>query len=817
MTQNTRGKSNPGTFFNSLYFKLFIAFLIIALFPLTIVVHLNIRSTASALTHASYHSLLAAANQTATIFDAFINENLERINTKTQLPFLAEYLILPDENRSSDPLRKQVMGVLRAFTEKDRVFISSCALLDQAGVNILDTHSAGIGADDSKREYFQQAMETGRPYVSSLESFGVEKTAVIYFSGPVIEPSGKPLGVLRVRYNAAAFQQLIIQNIDLAGERSFAIVLNAKGQLVANGSMSHIETAQSVLKPYPLPKGSRNPLLSFASEDSTVADLNAEKHGLGGDMQFFTTVITSYSENLLAAASARLKNKTWSVIFLQPFEVFMSPVEAQADRAFRLALVFAMLAALMSFIMARLLARPIKRLTVMAGQIAKGDMDVRVAIRSKDEIGILSRSFMKMRDSIKQNIQSLTIENEERRRAEEELRHLRNYLENIIDSMPSMLIGVDTDCKVTQWNSEAQRTTGLSMEEALGRPLDKVIPHLSTEMDRLRLAMETKQEQTDPKRAHHVDGETRYEDVTVYPLIANGVEGAVIRIDDVTEQVRLEEMMIQSEKMLSVGGLAAGMAHEINNPLSGMMQSASLMSDRLSNLDLPANIQAADEAGTSMETIHAFMEARKILGLLDRIRISGRRAAEIVSNMLSFARKSDSSSSARDMAELIDLCVDLAGSDYDLKKKFDFRQIDIVRDYEEDLPFVPCEAGKIQQVILNILRNGSEAMQEKAEKDAAAGLKGNKPCFILRLAHEREAGRVRIEIEDNGPGMDEAIRKRVFEPFFTTKPTDQGTGLGLSVSYFIITENHGGAMTVESSPGGGSRFIISLPVDRKGS
>lgn len=90
---------------------------------------------------------------------------------------------------------------------------------------------------------------------------------------------------------------------------------------------------------------------------------------------------------------------------------------------------------------------------------------------------------------------------------------------------------------------------------------------------------------------------------------------------------------------------------------------------------------------------------------------------------------------------------------------------------------------------------------------------GQSPRFVLRVLGDEKM--VRVEIEDNGPGMDEATRKRVFEPFFTTKPPGSGTGLGLSVSYFIITEDHGGIMTVESNPGAGSRFIIQLPVEGK--
>jgi nitrogen-specific signal transduction histidine kinase len=231
-------------------------------------------------------------------------------------------------------------------------------------------------------------------------------------------------------------------------------------------------------------------------------------------------------------------------------------------------------------------------------------------------------------------------------------------------------------------------------------------------MERMREAIRTREAQIDSRQVRKEDGETRYEDVSVYPLVANGIEGAVIRVDDVTEQVRVEEMMVQSEKMLSVGGLAAGMAHEINNPLAGMMQTAEVLTNRLTQDDLPANIKAAEEAGITMEAIRTFMEKRKIIDMLGHIRESGSRAAEIVSNMLFFARKSDASWPFRNLADLLDQIVELAGTDYDLKKKYDFRRIKIVREYENDLPLVPCESGKIQQVLLNILRNGAEAMQE---------------------------------------------------------------------------------------------------------
>jgi signal transduction histidine kinase len=196
------------------------------------------------------------------------------------------------------------------------------------------------------------------------------------------------------------------------------------------------------------------------------------------------------------------------------------------------------------------------------------------------------------------------------------------------------------------------------------------------------------------------------------------------------------------------------------------------------------------------------MEERGILTFLEDIREASRRASGIVSNMLNFSRRSDSDRSTNDMGELLDKAVELAANDYDLKKKYDFRHIEIQREYDPELPRIPCISAKIEQVFLNLLKNAAQALREEGGRGT--------PRITLRTC--REESMVRIEIEDNGPGMREEVRKRIFEPFFTTKDVGTGTGLGLSVSYFIISENHHGTIEVESSPGNGAKFIIRLPL-----
>ncbi|WP_419659596.1 two component system sensor histidine kinase [Desulfosarcina variabilis str. Montpellier] len=392
----------------------------------------------------------------------------------------------------------------------------------------------------------------------------------------------------------------------------------------------------------------------------------------------------------------------------------------------------------------------------------------------------------------------------ERKKYMEDLRQLRNYLANIIDSMPSVLVGVDLEGRVTQWNRRAEQVTGLLSNQALTKPLESVFARLADQMAPIKTAIQERRTISASKVTRRAEQETRYEDITIFPLVANGVEGAVIRVDDVTEQVRMEEMMVQTEKMLSIGGLAAGMAHEINNPMAGMLQTAMVLENRLTTrLHIPANQKAAEAAGTTMEAIEQFMQDRRIHEMLATIKNTGHRVVALVENMLSFARKSEAKLSTTDLGMLMDKTVELAGTDYDLKKGYDFRKITIVKEYAGAPVSAACESAKIQQVLLNLFRNGAQAMQEAAIES---------PMFILRTRLDHNPDMAVMEIEDNGPGMDETTRKKIFEPFFTTKPTGVGTGLGLSVSYFIITEDHQGEMSVESSPGYGAKFTIRLPM-----
>jgi len=178
-----------------------------------------------------------------------------------------------------------------------------------------------------------------------------------------------------------------------------------------------------------------------------------------------------------------------------------------------------------------------------------------------------------------------------------------------------------------------------------------------------------------------------------------------------------------------------------------------------------------------------------------------KRASVIISNMLQFSRQSDASHLPANLNDIIEQSIKLASSDYDLRKKYDFKNVAIIREYSEQLPLTSLSITEMEQVVINILKNAAQAMFE-------AGT--SKPSIRINTFHN--GVHVVAVIEDNGPGMSEAVRQRIYDPFFTTKDVGAGTGLGLSVSYAILTKNHGGELAVESKPGQGARFTIKLPL-----
>lgn len=368
----------------------------------------------------------------------------------------------------------------------------------------------------------------------------------------------------------------------------------------------------------------------------------------------------------------------------------------------------------------------------------------------------------------------------ERKQVEEELRKAQNYISNIINSMPSALIGVDADGRVTQWNSEAKRLTGLSVEEAVGKLLSQAIPRLGDKMEQVREAMLTKEVRSESRLVYKVDNETRYEDVTIYPLIANGVEGAVIRVDDVTKDYMLQEQLSQSRKMDAIGQLSGGVAHDFNNMLGGIVGAAQLLQSPKINL------------------------GEKGLKYVEMIIEASSRAADLTAKLLAFGRKGKITSASMDVHAIIDDTLAILESTIDKK-------INISVSKNAENSTVVGDTSALQSVLLNLGINAAQAMPNGGELKIETRNIALSENYCTSSPFEISAGEyVEIEVRDTGGGIALENINKIFEPFFTTKEQGKGSGLGLASVYGTI-QNHSGAINVYSEVGTGTAFHLYIP------
>jgi|GEM_PF-1465227 len=388
------------------------------------------------------------------------------------------------------------------------------------------------------------------------------------------------------------------------------------------------------------------------------------------------------------------------------------------------------------------------------------------------------------------------------KKADLALKNAMSFINYVINSVPISIIAVDNELNVTHYNHESVRYSLNNGNSTIYESeYSSKFPQLKFTKNLIDKCIKERRNVSDVVAIAGDDGEIKHYSISVNMLENEYNPGNVILVEDITERKKIEQMMIQSEKMLSVAGLAAGMAHEINNPLGTIVQGCQNILRRTTP-GLSKNAESAAKAGINIGQIEEYFKERKIYDILYSIKDAADKSAEIIRNMLQFSRRSESKKVLCSVQKLLDETVELAYSNYDLKKLYDLRSIIIEKDYDEYIPDIKITITEIQQVIFNILKNAAQAIKGENNPNKL-------PKIIIRL--KKEPRFLCIELEDNGPGMDEKIKSRIFEPFFTTKDVGEGTGLGLSVAYMIITTNHQGILSVDSVPGKGTIFSLRLP------
>src|SRR5467141_131091 len=349
-----------------------------------------------------------------------------------------------------------------------------------------------------------------------------------------------------------------------------------------------------------------------------------------------------------------------------------------------------------------------------------------------------------------------------------EIARLKDFSENIVESLNVGVLAVDLGGMVESWNTRMEQLFGVKRQDAVGHQLRALLPEeLAAE-----IAVRREEEQITgiyKQRLQH-QGKFLTLNVSITPLVSKSGEriGRLLLFDDVTQRERMEEQMTQTEKLTSLGLLAAGVAHEVNTPLAVISNYIQMLAKQMPDDD----------------PRHA---------IIDKIVKQTFRASEIVNNLLNFSRTGAADLADIDVNRVVEETLSLVA--HPLKTS----QIHIVKQLGESLPPVRGSANKLQQVFLNLFLNARDAMP-------AGGM-----LEVRTAAHN---GSVEVEVADTGAGIPREHIHRIFDPFFTTKSNGRGTGLGLSVSYGIIKE-HAGKIDVRSTPGKGTSFHVEFPALRK--
>ncbi|MEH2208547.1 MAG: ATP-binding protein [Nostoc sp.] len=280
---------------------------------------------------------------------------------------------------------------------------------------------------------------------------------------------------------------------------------------------------------------------------------------------------------------------------------------------------------------------------------------------------------------------------------------------------------------------------------------------------------------------------------------------------------KIQAQIIQSEKMSALGQMVAGIAHEINNPVSFIYGNISHISQYTHDLlrlvqlyhhyfpNPPVEIQ------TERKTIDLDFLEKDAIMVLNSINIGTERIWDIVLSLRNFSRLDESEYKAVDIHEGIDNSLMIL--QHRLKASDKSPEIQIIKDYN-NLCNVECYAGQINQVFMNILVNALDALEELNAKRTYQEIRDNPSSITIRTS-AIDSQWVKITFTDNGSGIPESIQKQIFNPFFTTKPVGKGTGMGMAISYQIITEKHGGKLEFVSIPGKGTEFVVQIPIQQQ--
>jgi len=767
MTKNNGKIKGFVNFFKSIKVKLICYFILMTTLPILIVSSTAYNSGKKALNERVVEKLTSIADLKKTQLSTWLQERIVDIgvlstNKSLEISF-SNLLYLREAFRTIGGMKESEIGKvyykrLSEYLGKIKskfIYCDEIAILDVVnGEIVMSTTESNIGLMDSDYKYYLNMLETNEMPFKDIHYSGYTKQIGMTFFGAMkrtdpitLEETEFINGIVLIRVNTNDAIETLIQEWPGRGETGESILVRRDEDrlIFLNNTRHRDNTALKMSIP--------------------VKSLLPESFMLDATEEGIIEAVDYRGIDALLAFRYIPKLK-WGLIVKQDTPEAFKPITELKNQVITLAIVSVFVIVIIVFVLAHGITQPILQLVQGANAIGKGILGHRIPIKTKDEVGILASEFNRMAEKLEESYAGLEQKIRERtaqfRESEEKYRESINLANDAIFTL-------DADsAQIVDSNKKAEELSGYSKYELSKKKIWEIVPEYDREKTKQLWMMinKTGSGMLDNIDCQHIDGRLTPTSVSA-SVIEHGRKRTIQWIcRDITERKRMELQLIQAERLAAVGELAAGVAHEVNNPLGGLQNFVKMMKKEPDNI--PQNSEFLDLMSEGLKRIEV-----------------------IIKQLMAFSRPYSTHMSNHNLNEIVESSLRFV--DHRIKEQ----STRLEKILHSNLPEIYGDADNISQVIINIIVNALDSMPSGGSLIIETGYCDHQPSSI------------QVRITDSGAGIREEIISKIFNPFFTTK--EMGSGLGLAISKRIV-DDHNGNILVKSKIGEGTTFYVCLPV-----